>query len=158
VFTFLGRVIDLCQELSYTDVVVYGFGDKIVLPRKINGKMLKADGKDVVLSQTWDYISSQHPGPSSENFEDVAHTINEIRRKEKDSVFLIFGDALWSCYPNPHPPMFLKNVCGDKVLDDICVLTYYTFENSQFAGEIAYLKELVGLKMVITTKASSIRA
>jgi hypothetical protein len=54
--------------------------------------------------------------------------------------------------------MFLKNVCGDKVLDDICVLTYYTFENSQFAGEIAYLKELVGLKMVITTKASSIRA
>ena len=158
VFTFLGRVIDLCQELSYTDVVVYGFGDHIVLPRKINGKMLKADGRDVVLSQTWDYISSQNPGPSSENFEDVAHTINEIKRKEKDSVFLIFGDALWSCYPNPHPPMFVKDICGDKVFEDICVLTYYMYENPTYAGEIAYLKELVGFKNVITTKASSIHS
>lgn len=157
VYTFLGRVIDLCQELSYTDVVVYGFGDNIVLPRKINGKMLRLSGKDVVLSQTWDYIDSQNPGASSENFEDVAHTINEIRRKDKDSVFLIFGDALWSIYGNPHPPIFIKNVCGAKVLDDICVLTYYMYEDGQFAGEIAYLKELVGLKHVITTKASSIR-
>ena len=157
VYTFLGRVIDLCQELSYTDVVVYGFGDRIVLPRKINGKMLKIEGKDVVLSKTWDYINSQHPGWGSENFEDVAHTINDIRRKDKDSVFLIFGDALWSAYGNPHPPMYVKSVCGNKVLDDICVLTYYMHENSEYAGEIAYLKELVGFKSVITTKASSIR-
>ena len=157
VYTFLGRVIDLCQELSYTDVVVYGFGDRIVLPRKINGKMLRTQGKDVVLSQTWDYIDSQNPGAGSENFEDVAHTINEIRRKDKDSVFLVFGDALWSAYGNPHPPIFVKDLCGAKVLDDICALTYYMTENSEYAGEIAYLKELVGLKHVITTKASSIR-
>ena len=157
VYTFLGRVIDLCQELSYTDVVVYGFGDQIVLPRKINGKMLKAQGRDVVLSQTWDYIQSQNPGGGSENFEDVAHEINQIRRKDKDSVFLIFGDALWSNYGNAHPPLFLKEVCGTKVLEDICVLTYYMYENSTYAGEIAYLRELVGLKSVITTKASSIR-
>lgn len=158
VYTFLGRVIDLCQELSYTDVMVYGFGDHIVLPRKINGKMLRSQGKDVVLSQTWDYINSQEPGPGSENFEDVAHTINEIRRKDKESVFLIFGDALWSKYGNAHPPMYLKNVCGAKVLDSICALTYYQgYYDDYYAGEIAYLKELVGLKHVITTKASSIR-
>lgn len=157
VYTFLGRVIDLCQELSYTDVVVYGFGERIVLPRKINGKMLRSKGKEVVLSQTWDYIDSQRPGGSIENFEDVAHTINDIRRKDKNSVFLIFGDALWSCYGNDKPPMYLKTICGAKVLDDICALTYYISPDSTYAGEIAYLKELVGLKNVITTKATSIR-
>lgn len=157
VYTFLGKVIDLCQELSYTDVVVYGFGQQIVLPRKINGKMLKSQGKDVVLSQTWDYISSQNPGPGFENFEDVAHTINEIRRKDKDSVFLIFGDALWSSYGNQKPPVFLKYICGEKTLDYICCLTYYIQMNSVYAGEISYLKELVGLKHIICTKASSIR-
>lgn len=157
VYTFLGKVIDLCQELSYTDVVVYGFGQQITLPRKINGKMLKSQGRDVVLSQTWDYIDSQYPGPGFENFEDVAHTINEIRRKDKDSVFLIFGDALWSSYGNPKPPVFLKHICGEKTFDYICCLTYYIQMNSQYAGEISYLKELVGLKHIICTKASSIR-
>jgi len=157
VYTFLGRVIDLCQELSYTDVVVYGFGQQITLPRKINGKMLKSQGKDVVLSQTWDYIDSQYPGPGFENFEDVAHTINEIRRKDKDSVFLIFGDALWSSYGNPKPPVFLKHICGEKTFEYICCLTYYIQMNSMYAGEISYLKELVGLKHIICTKASSIR-
>lgn len=157
VYTFLGKVIDLCQELSYTDVVVYGFGQQITLPRKINGKMLKSQGKDVVLSQTWDYIESQHPGPGFENFEDVAHTINEIRRKDKDSVFLIFGDALWSSYGNPKPPVFLKYVCGEKTFEYICCLTYYIQLNHEYTGEISYLKELVGLKNIICTKASSIR-
>ena len=157
VYTFLGKVIDLCQELSYTDVVVYGFGQQITLPRKINGKMLKSQGKDVVLSQTWDYIESQHPGPGFENFEDVAHTINEIRRKDKDSVFLIFGDALWSSYGNPKPPVFLKYVCGEKTFEYICCLTYYIQLNREYTGEISYLKELVGLKHIICTKASSIR-
>lgn len=157
VYTFLGKVIDLCQELSYTDVVVYGFGQQITLPRKINGKMLKSQGKDVVLSQTWDYIESQHPGPGFENFEDVAHTINEIRKKDKDSVFLIFGDALWSSYGNPKPPVFLKYVCGEKTFEYICCLTYYIQLNREYTGEISYLKELVGLKHIICTKASSIR-
>lgn len=157
VYTFLGKVIDLCQELSYTDVVVYGFGQQITLPRKINGKMLKSQGKDVVLSQTWDYIESQHPGPRFENFEDVAHTINEIRKKDKDSVFLIFGDALWSSYGNPKPPVFLKYVCGEKTFEYICCLTYYIQLNREYTGEISYLKELVGLKHIICTKASSIR-
>ena len=158
VYTFLGRVIDLCEELSYTDIVVYGFGEHIVLPRKINGRMLRKDGKDVVLAQTWDFISSQKPGFGTENFEDVANEIMDIRKRQRDAVYLIFGDALWQ---DPRVgPMRLKTICGERLLDRICVLTYYDPDNywqGVFEGCVAMLKELVGLKNVITTKASRIR-
>ena len=158
VYTFLGRVIDLCEELSYTDIVVYGFGERIVLPRKINGRMLKKDGKDVVLAQTWDYINSQKPGPGTENFRDVANEIMEIRKRQRDAVYLIFGDALWQ---DPYDgPACLKGICGERLLDRICVLTYYDSDDywlDVFKGCISMLKELVGLKNVITTKTSRIR-
>ena len=157
VYTFLGRVIDLCEELNYTDIVVYGFGGNIVLPRKINGRMLKKDGKDVVLAQTWDYINSQKPGSWTENFRDVANEIMEIRRRQRDAVYLIFGDALWQ---DPHDgPMCLKSICGERLLDRMCVLTYYDKDRYYdiFTGCISMLKELVGLKNVITTKVSRIR-
>lgn len=158
VYTFLGRVIDLCEELNYTDIVVYGFGERIVLPRKINGRMLKKDGKDVVLAQTWDYINSQRPGPGTENFRDVANEIMEIRKRQRDAVYLIFGDALWQ---DPHDgPACLKGICGERLLDRMCVLTYYDPDNywfDIFKGCISMLKELVGLKNVITTKTSRIR-
>lgn len=157
VYTFLGRVIDLCEELNYTDIAIYGFGTHIVLPRKINGRMLKKDGKDVVLAQTWDFINSQNPGASTENFKDVAEEIMEIRKKQRDAVYLIFGDALWQ---DPTVgPMCLKTICGDRLLDRMCVLTYYDKDHYYdiFAGCISMLKELVGLKNVITTKVSRIR-
>ncbi len=158
VYTFLGRVIDLCEELSYTDIVVYGFGERIVLPRKINGRMLKKDGKDVVLAQTWDYINSQKPGPNTENFRDVANEIMEIRKKQRDAVYLIFGDAFWQ---DPVVgPACLKGICGERLLDRMCVLTYYDTDSYWFGifkGCISMLKELVGLKNVITTKVSRIR-
>ena len=54
--------------------------------------------------------------------------------------------------------MCLKGILGDRILERICVLTYYTstedywFEH--FKGCISMLKELVGLKHVITTKKS----
>ena len=157
VYVFLGRVIDLCAELNYTNVVIYGFGSRIVLPREINGRMIKKDGKDVVLSQTWDYIQQQNPGASTENFRDVAEEIMEIRHKQKDAVYLIFGDALWQ---DPQDgPMCLKSICGERLLDRMCVLTYYQSDDYYFdvyKGCIAMLKELVGLKNVITTKASHI--
>ena len=162
VYVFLGRVIDLCAELNYTDIVIYGFGSEITLPRKINGRMLKKEGKDVVLAQTWDFINSQgeqieHFG-WTENFRDVAHEIMQIRRKQRDAVYLIFGDALWQ---DPHDgPMCLKGICGDRLLDRMCVLTYYQPDGwgyETFKGCISMLKELVGLKNVITTKVSHIR-
>ena len=158
VYVFLGRVIDLCAELNYTDVVIYGFGEHIVLPRKIDGRMLKKQGKDVVLAQTWDYITTQKPGWGTENFRDVAHEIMQIRKRQRDAVYLIFGDAFWG---NPTDgPMCLKTICGDRLLDRMCVLTYYQADGfwfESFKGYISMLKELVGLKNVITTKVSHIR-
>ena len=159
VYTFLGRVIDLCEELNYTDIVIYGFAAYISLPRKINGRMLKKDGKDVVLAQTWDFISTQIPKSKqyTENFRDVANEIIEIRRRQRDAVYLIFGDAFWQ---DPSVgPVCLKYICGDRLLDRMCVLTYYDKDNyyDLFTGCISMLKELVGLKNVITTKVSRIR-
>ena len=159
VYTFLGRVIDLCEELNYTDIVIYGFAAYISLPKKINGRMLKKDGKDVVLAQTWDFISAQIPKSKgyTENFRDVANEIMEIRRRQRDAVYLIFGDALWQ---DPiDGPVCLKSICGERLLDRMCVLTYYDKDNYYdiFTGCISMLKELVGLKNVITTKVSRIR-
>ena len=156
VYVFLGRVIDLCAELSYTDVVIYGFGEHIVLPRKIDGRMLKKEGKDVVLAQTWDFIQQQHPGPCTENFRDVAHEIMNIRKKQRDAVYLIFGDAFWG---DPEDgPVCLKYICGERLLDRMCVLTYYQADYwfEIFKGYISMLKDLVGLKNVITTKVSNL--
>ena len=157
VYTFIGRVIDLCEELNYTDIVVYGFGENIVLPRKINGRMLKKDGKDVVLAQTWDFIKNQTPGELTENFRDVAEEIMEIRKKQRDAVYLIFGDALWGDPTNG--PMCLKTICGERLLDRMCILTYYNPDDGWievYKGYISMLKELVGLKNVICTKAKHI--
>ena len=157
VYTFIGRVIDLCEELNYTDIVVYGFGENIVLPRKINGRMLKKDGKEVVLAQTWDFIKNQTPGELTENFRDVAEEIMEIRKKQRDAVYLIFGDALWGDPTNG--PMCLKTICGERLLDRMCILTYYNPDDSwieMYKGCISMLKELVGLKNVICTKAKHI--
>ena len=158
VYTFLGRVIDLCAELNYTNVVIYGFGEQIVLPKEITGRMLKRYGKDVVLSQTWDYIDSQDPGGGTENFRDVAEEIMKIRYKQKDAVYLIFGDALWGDRDNG--PICLKTICGEKLLDRMCILTYYDpsgYWYESYRGYISLLKEIVGLKNVICTKASHIK-
>lgn len=157
VYTFLGRVIDLCAELNYTNINVYGFGENIVLPREINGRMIKKYGKDVVLAQTWDFIDKQNPGPSTENFRDVAEEIMEIRKKQRDAVYLIFGDALWGDPENG--PMCLKTICGERLLDRMCILTYYNPDDGWieiYKGYISMLKELVGLKNVICTKAKHI--
>ena len=155
VYTFLGKVIDMCVELKYTKVKVYGFGERLVEPKVIDKRSLK-DGADVALSQTWDFISSQHPGPGTENFSDVAKEINKIKQKEKKAVFLIFGDAYWEDY-YVGPKCLKYEVMNEKYLDDICVLAYYTRNgDARFAGIINLLRELVGIKHIITTKASSI--
>ena len=154
VFTFLGKVIDMCVELKYTKVHVYGFGEYLTEPRIIDKKTLK-DGVDVALSQTWDFISSQNPGYSTENFSAVTEEINKIKRKERDAVFLIFGDAYWDD-PILGPKCLKYEIMNNKYLNDICVLAYYETMNKWFTGNINILKEIVGLKHIITTKATSI--
>ena len=155
VYTFLGKVIDMCVELKYTKVKVYGFGERLTEPRIIDKRALK-DGADVALSQTWDFISSQNPGAGTENFNAVAEEINRIKQKEKKSVFLIFGDGYWEDY-TVGPKCLKYDIMNEKYLDDICILTYYTYsKNPRYMGVINLLKDLVGIKHVITTKATSI--
>jgi hypothetical protein len=155
VFVFLGKVIDMCMELKYTDVNVYGFGEKITLPRVLNKKAFK-DGVKVALSQTWDFIKSQQPGMGTENFADVAEEINKIKRKDRNAVFLIFGDGRWE--DRTVGPKSLKyNIINEKYLKDICVLAYYKHPNDKtFAGVMNELREIVGIKHIITSKATSI--
>ena len=155
VFVFLGKVIDMCVELKYTKVKVYGFGERLTEARIIDKKALK-DGADVALSQTWDFISSQVPGAGTENFNAVAEEINRIKQKEKRSVFLIFGDGYWEDY-SVGPKCLKYDIMNEKYLDDICILTYYTYSRDpRYMGVINILKDLVGIKHVITTKATSI--
>ena len=155
VYTFLGKVIDMCVELKYTKVKVYGFGERLTEPRIIDKRVLK-DGADVALSQTWDFISSQVPGAGTENFNAVAEEINRIKQKEKRSVFLIFGDGYWEDY-SVGPKCLKYDIMNEKYLDDICILTYYTYsKDPRYMGVINILKDLVGIKHVITTKATSI--
>lgn len=155
VYTFLGKVIDMCVELKYTKVKVYGFGERLTEPRIIDKRALK-DGADVALSQTWDFISSQNPGAGTENFNAVAEEINRIKQKEKRSVFLIFGDGYWEDY-TVGPKCLKYDIMNEKYLDDICILTYYTYsKDPHYMGVINLLKDLVGIKHVITTKATSI--
>ena len=154
VYTFLGKVIDLCSELKYTTVKVYGFAYTLSVPRTLDSKSL-SKGSDVALSQTWDFIEEQHLNGCTENFYEVAEEINAIKRKEKDAVILIFGDAFWE-NQTVGPKCLKYNIDNIRYLDDICVLTYFTAISSRFAGCINVLKDIVGLKHVITTKASSI--
>ena len=155
VFTFLGKVIDMCVELKYTKVKVYGFGEQLTEPRIIDKRALK-DGADVALSQTWDFISSQGPGSGTENFSAVAEEINRIKQKEKRAVFLIFGDGYWEDI-SVGPKCLKYDIMNEKYLDDICILTYYTFaRDPRYMGVINILRELVGIKHIITTKATSI--
>lgn len=155
VYTFLGRVINLCVELKYTKVNVYGFGLNLTEPRVIDRKTLR-DGTDVALSQTWDFITSQDPGPMTENFNAVAEEINRIKRKERDAVFLIFGDGYWEDM-TLGPKCLKYDIMNDKYLNDICILTYYkNNKDYRFMGVINILKDIVGIKHIITTKAESL--
>ena len=155
VFTFLGKVIDLCAELNYTDTVVYGLGaDKLSLPTKITARMLKAKGKDVVLSQTWDFINSQGINAGGTNFAYMTPEVLDIVKKERDAVFLVFGDAEWS----ESETVPLRDDLGERICDQICMLLYYRdSEINSFAGYVAILREIVGLKNIITSKASAIK-
>ena len=154
VFTFLGKVIDLCMKLEYSTVVIYGFGERLVEPRIIDEDSLE-HGSMVALSQTWEYITRQNPGGGTENFSDVAHEINKIKDDEDDAVILIFGDAAWE-NPLVGPRCLKYELNNQDYFDDICVLAYYEVLNSNFRGYISELEDIVGIKHIITSKASSI--
>lgn len=158
VFTFLGKVINLCIELNYTEIYVYGFGERLTKPIILNEDSLEV-GEKVALDNMWVKIAKQTPGSATENFSAVTKEINKIKDEESDAVFLIFGDGLWE--DRTVGPQCLKyEIISKDYLDDICVLTYYISESNWYypiyLSTLNVLKELVGIKHIIKSKASSI--
>lgn len=154
VFTFLGKVIDLCVKLEYTNVVVYGVGNNITEPRILDEEALER-GSKVAVSMTWEYITNQNPGGGTTNFRATAKEMNRIKRDEDDAIFLVFGDAFWS-----DPTLGVKWLRYDiddiNYLDDICMMIYYETLNSTVRESVGVLVDIVGIKNIITSRASSI--
>jgi hypothetical protein len=154
VFTFLGKVIDLCVKLEYTNVVVYGVGERITEPRILDDEALE-HGSKLAVSKTWEYISQQNPGGGTTNFRATAKEMNKIKRDEDDAIFLVFGDAFWS--DSSLGVKWLRYDIDDiNYLDDICMMIYYNTLNSEVRESVGVLVDIVGIKNIITSKAASI--
>mgnify|MGYP003297485965 CR=1 FL=1 len=82
--SFLGKVIHVSEKLDYEDMDVYGFAEKLSLPRTITKEMRDKDGLAGVLTDTRSYMDSQHLGTLIENFNAVAHEINIIKSKDEE--------------------------------------------------------------------------
>jgi hypothetical protein len=158
VFHFLGEVINLCIKLKYSSVKVYGFSDNLSVPRTIDKKSLM-EGTDnldeaikIAIGETWNFMSAQELG-FAEEFRNVAEEINKIKRKEPESVFLIFGDAEWASIKN------LKDYINrTRYFRDICILAYYVDKpNKTFLKTVGVIKDYVGIDHLITSKAETIR-
>ena len=106
----------------------------------------------LAIAETWEFIHAQDLG-YAEEFKNVAEEINKIKRKEPDSVFLIFGDAEWRSIKN------LKDYINRvRYFRDICILAYYTGQPcKEFIKTVELIKNYVGIDHLITSKAESIR-
>ena len=160
VYHFLGEVINLCVDLKYTNVNVYGFSDELSLPRTISyddlmdGVSTLEDGIRSALSQTWDFIQQQIAS-NGDNFKSVSEQINKIKQNSKDrnAVCLIFGDGEWYTID------YLNHIDNDKYFKDICFLAYY-----QDTPDSTYIRTMKKLKQnfdieddhLIKTKTKSI--
>jgi hypothetical protein len=162
VYHFLGEVINLCVDLKYTNVNVYGFSDTLSLPRTITKSDLmkdtntQEDGIRHAVSQTWDYIISQRIAGGGDNFRDISEQINEIKRKgrDKNAVCLIFGDGEWYSIDG------LEYISNKRYFKDICFLTYYIGKpNSTYKRTIETLINKFGVddEHLIMSKAESIK-
>ena len=163
VFSFLQRVLELCSKLTFKSVKVYGFGEKLSKPFIIKKQDLVKDDdkKEKFLNDMWTFIDTQYLGGAIENFEVVAKEILKIKKKDFGSPILIFGDGLWSLsYPNPKPPKYLNELCS-RYLKDILVLIYYYAEYADYGDiisqEVGYLRDIVGLKHVVTTDITELK-
>ena len=153
VFTFLGKVMDLCMKFDYTDIVVYGVGACIVEPRTITKEMVNSKGLNVELENTWNFIDKQVPGEGWTNFIDIGNTIKSLWSKNDNSVFLIFGDGKWAT----NDARELKTRCSSSSLDSTAILIYYEGQlDSQQKSFTDYLKYPMKFKQLIITKAAKL--
>lgn len=162
VYHFLGEVINLCVDLKYTNVNVYGFSDTLSLPRTITksdlmkGTNTQEDGIRHAVSQTWDFIISQRIAGGGDNFRDISEQINEIKRKgrDKNAVCLIFGDGEWYTID------YLEYISNKRYFKDMCFLTYYIGKpNGVYKKTIETLRNKFGVddEHLIISKAESIK-
>lgn len=154
IVSFLGKIMELCMNLQYSDLILYTFADKLSLPKKLTKKMIDKDGYEKVLAQTIAYFNDpvNDVGSHIENFSVVANEINKIKIKDKNAVSFIFGDGMWTFYSTQtDPPMRLREMCP-KWLDDIIAFVFYDYIHEVLQKEIGNLKYAVGIKHIITTK------
>jgi hypothetical protein len=123
-FNFLGVLVGLCVENEYSKINVYGFGEKLSKPFVIDlqNEDVKSRYLDLIISKLFTFIESQNVGSGTENFEEVVEEINILKQKNKDSVFLIFGDGIWQDLDS------FKNDCS--ALKDMCVVVCDSEKNS----------------------------
>ena len=140
--SFLGKVLYVTEKLDYGDLDVYGFGNRLSLPRTINKEMIETSGLSTVLSETRAYIDKQSLGGAIENFNAVAHEINMIKSKDEESIFFIFGDGIWTLYGNSQPPVRLKEICPEY-RDDIYAFIFYKEEYKSDSGTWTYIMKEV---------------
>lgn len=157
VYHFLGEVINLSVTLKYTDVDVYGFANLLSLPRKINYKKMMENSNSVqegirrALDETWTYINQQNVG-SVEEFQNVAMEINKIKRKDSNSVILVFGDGEWNSIKN-----LRDYISRSSFLKDVCILIYFTGKPDPLVIKtVDLIKRYVGVENVITSKTKDI--
>ena len=160
VFSFLRRVLLICDKTHFDSISVYGFAQELSKPYQLKKRDLKKSAEDIEkqLKEMWNFIDDQNLDGSIENFKVVAEEINNIKRKDKDAPFMIFGDGLWSTlsYYNPQPPIRLKEICP-RYLDDILALVYYSeYMKDHVEKEVGYLKKVVGLKHVVSTEVEEL--
>ncbi len=155
IFAFLGKILNVCEMLEYTDISVYTFGNSLSLPRVINNKMLNEDGYEKVLANTMEYfdLPENYVGGSIENFSAVGLEINKIKTKDNNAVIFIFGDGYWTFYGNSNPPTKLNEICPQWI-QDIVAFVFFDTIDMELGKEISLLKDVVGIKDVILTKAS----
>jgi hypothetical protein len=157
VYHFLGEVINLSVTLKYTDVDVYGFANLLSLPRNINYKKMMENSNSVqegirrALDETWTYINQQNVG-SVEEFQNVAMEINKIKRKDSNSVILVFGDGEWHSIKN-----LRDYISRSSFLKDVCILIYFTGKPDPLVIKtVDLIKRYVGVENVITSKTKDI--
>lgn len=166
IITFLGKVLELCDRLEYSDLTCYTFADYLSVPRIINKNMIKKDEYETVLAQTIEFfdLPENNVGGRIENFSIVGDEINRIKRKDKDAVFFIFGDGIWTFYDTQtEPPQRLLEICP-RWIEDIIAFVFIPEEKvdneaykQHIMKEIAVLKDVVGIKDVILTEASKMK-
>ena len=158
VFTFLNKVLKLCDKFTYTEVNVYGFGEKLSTPKKVTGKEIKSKDPEVLINEIWEFIENQELGGMIENFDAVATEIMKIKKKDFDSAIFIFGDGLWGVsYANPEPPIRLKEKAQRFLKDILCLVYYYPRYTDIVAEECEYLKQIVGINNIVTTTVDDLK-